>query len=199
MKLKVQWESRVEMKKILQLYEQISEGIYDEDLVNEIAYAFYARCESIIEVTRAEHGEVTCKECQNIIVRKSGKKDELLICKKCGWKIIWEEYFETYHRKQLSGGSALPMFKEYISKLPNCSSLNEKVLLVDWMIHKCHISIRPEKNIYSARPAAINLINGRMNQIVPFLNTLPLCPDPKMRMEYHQWKLLMIKSMNLAE
>ena len=64
---KITWAPRVERNKIARLYEKLAAGIFDDDLIDEVAYAFYARCESIIEATEAWHGRVKCRGCGVII------------------------------------------------------------------------------------------------------------------------------------
>src|SRR5205823_4480926 len=47
----VRWTPRLRPEKLCRLYETDARGILDEDLVDEVAYALYSRCESIIKVT----------------------------------------------------------------------------------------------------------------------------------------------------
>jgi predicted RNA-binding Zn-ribbon protein involved in translation (DUF1610 family) len=74
----IHWEPRVPQHTIRRLYENDAAGIIDEALIDDVAYSLYARCESIITVTRAEHGEVVCPRCGAVIVRRDGSKAEAL-------------------------------------------------------------------------------------------------------------------------
>jgi len=53
----VRWANRVSPGKIRRLYESCARGIVDEHLLDEVAYGFYARCESILTI-KAAKGEL---------------------------------------------------------------------------------------------------------------------------------------------
>ena len=44
----VRWASRVNPATIRRLYETDARGIVDEDLIDEVGFALYARCQSIL-------------------------------------------------------------------------------------------------------------------------------------------------------
>jgi len=187
------WARRVSMRDIFRLYEELVCGITDNELVEEIAHAFYSRCLSIVDVQEALNGHVRCQNCRKVVLqRQTWQKNEILRCP-CGWKVTWDEFFRSYHRKQLTGGTAYPFFLEYVERLPKCKTMQERILLIDWIIHQCHISILPQGKV--ARPAACNLIDGRMNQLISFLNELPNAPHPVMQEEFRKWKDLMAETM----
>ena len=48
---RIKWPLKVRPHKIRQLYENDAKGIVDEDLINDVGYALYARCEAIWTVT----------------------------------------------------------------------------------------------------------------------------------------------------
>ena len=54
------WAQRVAKSKIKQLYELDAKGIYDENLLDEVGYGLYARCQSFIEACQATSGEAYC-------------------------------------------------------------------------------------------------------------------------------------------
>jgi hypothetical protein len=54
----LQWAQRVSPAKIRQVYNLDAQGIMDEELIDDVAYAFYARCESILTVTEASMGRI---------------------------------------------------------------------------------------------------------------------------------------------
>jgi predicted RNA-binding Zn-ribbon protein involved in translation (DUF1610 family) len=182
------------MSEILRLYSGLARGVCDDDLVNEVAFAFYARCQSIIEVMEAGGGTVRCHGCGEII-RRSTDSEELIQCEQCGWSITWKEFFKSYQKRQLHGGSAYPFFREYVARLPKCKTVDEKVLLIDWIIHQCHIAVNPKISDPVARPAAVNLIEATVTQVIPFLENLPMAPKPEMQEAYRQWKAVMAASL----
>lgn len=191
---KIQWAPRVKMAKILQLYTQFARGLCDEALVDEIVYAFDDRCRSIIDVMEATQGRVRCHGCGNTLHRQATGHEEILTCAKCGWAVTWGEFFSSYQKKQLHGGTAYPFFQQYVQRLSGCRTANEKLLLVDWIIHQCHIAVRPDLEKPIARPAAVNLIEATVSQIIPFLSTLPLAPNPELHASYQKWQELMAET-----
>jgi hypothetical protein len=163
-----EWAPRVSQGKIRRLYELDAQGIYDDELIDEVGYALLARCESFITACRAVQGELTCPRCAQIISRA-----EMLHCP-CGWELLWIDYFKTIQHRQLSGAEpVLNLFGEYIVTFPSASTPQEKVLAIDCLIHGFHWYYKDNS---VTRPAAVNLIEGRMNEVVAFLNSLS-CSD----------------------
>ena len=104
------WAPRVPRYKILRLYENDALGLLDEELVDEVAYGFYARCRSILEVTEAAWGRIRCPACGATVMRESSDRAAKLLCAGCGWSVEWGRYQDTFHRRQLVGGGATPFF-----------------------------------------------------------------------------------------
>jgi hypothetical protein len=126
----------------------------------------YARCLSIRTVTRAHAGRATCPRCR-AEVRHAWQKDELLECP-CGWSATWGAYLKSYQGKQLHGGQAYPMFRGFIAAWPAARTPRDKMLAIDAVIHECHGQFKGAMG----RPAACNLIEGTMHELVEFLNEL---------------------------
>ena len=167
------WAQRVAKSKIKQLYELDAKGIYDEDLLDEVGYALYARCQSFIEACRATSGEVHCPVCRMIILHNLDK-ESLLKCPDCDWQLTWGKYFATIQHKQLSGAEpVLKLFREYINKFPKTNSDRERMFYIDRLLHGFHWSIR----YGPTRPVAINLIEGRLSDVIQFLDALSYGPD----------------------
>ncbi len=95
------WAPRVSQQEIRRLYETDAQGIYDEELINEVGYGLLARCETFIDAMEAQWGKARCP-CCSAMVAHGGDKDEALRCA-CGWELTWGEYFSTIQHKQLSG------------------------------------------------------------------------------------------------
>jgi hypothetical protein len=163
-----EWAPRVPQAKIRQLYQNDAAGIYDDELINEVGYGLLARCKSFIEANEAFHGRVRCPRC-SAIVNHSRAKDELLRCA-CGWELTWGEYFATIQHRQLSGAEpVLNLFSAYVTQFPQARSAQEKVLQIDRLIHGFHWFLRME---YPTRPVAVNLIEGRLVEVIEFLDGL---------------------------
>jgi len=170
----IKWSPRVSQQKIRLLYEKDAKGIIDEELIDNIAFSFFVRCQDIITVTDASLGKVKCIKCENIIIHK-GNKEEILKCKKCSWETTWGAYFKSYQRKQLHGGTALEAFKRYVGDLPKARSHEKKMILIDQLIHETHQWTGSNSPVFT-RPAAVNIIRGKMKQVMAFLNHLSRGP-----------------------
>jgi len=130
------WAPRVAQKKIRQFYETDAKGIYDDDLIDDVGYGLLARCESFITANRARAGEVPCPQCNEIVQR-----EEIMRCD-CGWELSWADYFKTIQHKQLSGAEpVLAPFRDFVSAFPRAKTPQEKVLLIDRLIHRFHWSL----------------------------------------------------------
>lgn len=168
----IKWTPRASQQKIRLLYEKDAKGIIDEELIDDIAFSFFTRCQDIITVTNASLGKVKCIKCENLIYHK-GNKDEILKCDKCSWKTTWGIYFKSYQGKQLHGGTALGAFKNFVAKLPKARTPEEKMIMVDRLIHEAHQWIGPNfKEPVFTRPAAVNIISGKMKDVMKFLDQL---------------------------
>ena len=186
----IRWAPRVPRHTIRRLYQSDAAGRLDKKLVDEVAYAFHARCRSIITVTEAQQGRVACPRCEAIIQRKGGDKDEDLRCDACGWHTTWGAYLRTYQRKQLSGGSAIDAFTEYVERLPAARTPVARMLLVDWLIHAVHEPMVKEPESWRGRIAAVNLISGNMHQVLALLTELACGPGstPQVRARETAWR-----------
>jgi ribosomal protein L37AE/L43A len=171
------WSPRVPQHKIRLLYEKDAQGIIDEELINEVAFSFFTRCSDILTVTAASVGRVKCPKCGSIIKHKWDKK-KLMKCNNCSWAMTWGVYFKSYQRKQLHGGGAFKAFEIFVNELPKARNAREKMLLIDRLIHEAHQWDNPnlEEEVFT-RPAAVNIISGKLKQVRKFLNDLSIGPE----------------------
>jgi hypothetical protein len=175
------WAPRVQRRKIRQLYETDAQGIYDLDLINEVGYALLARCESFITANRAREGELPCPQCSRSVPR-----EETLRCS-CGWTLPWADYFKTIQHKQLSGAEpVLKQFRSFVSAFPSAPTPQARMQLIDRLIHGFHWYL---KTGGPTRPVAVNLIEGRLSDVVAFLDRLTYGEKstPGIRETYAQW------------
>jgi hypothetical protein len=175
------WAPRVARRKIRQLYETDAQGIYDLDLIHEVGYGLLARCESFITANRAREGKLPCPECGRTV-----RREETLLCP-CGWTLPWADYFKTIQHKQLSGAEpVLEQFQNYVDAFPSARTPQEKMLLIDRLIHGFHWYL---KTGGPTRPVAVNLIEGRLSDVVAFLDRLSYGEKSTqgMRETYTQW------------
>jgi hypothetical protein len=168
----IRWAPKVAPAKIRQLYERDAQGIADTELVDEVAYGFYARCQSILTVTQAsKYGRIQCPVCEQMIQRQGYDPQQRIHCPDCDWEITWEDYKRTYKGKQLHGGGAIDVFKAYVQRLPQARSHRDKMLLIDWIVHQCHLGLVRQEYRY-LRPVAVNLIEGRIAQVIRLVEEL---------------------------
>jgi len=162
------WAPRVSQGKIRRLYELDSLGISDEVLMDEVGYALVWRCQTFLEANEATQGEATCPTCHQKVMHHFGSK-EIIICQNCGWQITWKEYFSTIQHKQLSGAEpVIVFFREYIERFPKAQTPHEKMFLIDRVLHGFHYY----GTKVTTRPVAINLIEGKLNEVIDFLDSL---------------------------
>lgn len=176
----VRWAPRVSRAAIKRLYESDARGLLDDALLDEVFFGFLARCRSIRTVTEAAYGRVACPRCGQGILRQVGgahEKEEPLRCGGCDWQTTWGAYHGTYRGKKLYGGNAAAsgVFEEFLRRAPAAGSPGEKMLLVDWIVHEAHRTIRAGQEELH-RPVAVNLIEGRMRELIVFLDELAYGP-----------------------
>jgi hypothetical protein len=162
----------VSQQKIRLLYETDATGIYDEELIDDVGFALLARCQSFLDAEQARGGQAKCHGCGGVILHDADLsregRQQLLACNTCGWQITWGEYFKTIQKKQLSGPDLESLFRDFISRFPRARSPREKMLLIDRLIHGFHYNIETGPR----RPSAVNLIEGRLGEVIEFLNEL---------------------------
>jgi hypothetical protein len=162
------WAPRLPKKLISRLYVNDALGMRDEGLIDDVGYRLLMRCRSFITANKAVHGKATCPACSSIITHNKGK-DESLVCG-CGWKLSWSDYFDTIQHKQLSGAEpVITLFTKFVARFPLSRSYKEKIILIDEVIHGFHWYA---KNNTPTRPVAINLIEGRLKDVIDFLDSL---------------------------
>jgi hypothetical protein len=138
----------------------------------------YQRCLSILEVEEARQGQVRCPRCarsgrETVLTRKPGL-DEWMRCA-CGWEITWLEYMRTFKRRQLNIGGAGPAFQEYVDRFLKACSPQEKMLLIDRLIHEFHYSLASDRD-RPTRAVCVNLINGNLTEVMALLEALAQGP-----------------------
>lgn len=169
----IEWARKVRPEKIARLYEADAAGLRDEELADEVGFALLARCESILEVTEASRGRAKCHGC-GALIQHGWRHDEVLVCERCGWTVVWETYLRSYQGKQLHGGAAVKAFAEFVERFPAARTYPEKMLLIDQLLHEFHWNlIRKQERLEATRPVAANLIDCRgLAEVAAFLGKL---------------------------
>jgi len=164
---RIQWEPRVPLQKVLQLYQTDARGIRDEELIDDVGLRLLARCESIRIVSDAYRGRIECPRCAALVEdgqQPPKSKQHPLLCNGCGWQMPWGEYHKTFQGKHLRGHNFEPELEHFLQHFPRARTPAEKMLMIDRLIHAVHSG--------SAKPAAVNLLSGRAGPMVVFLDEL---------------------------
>lgn len=162
------WAPKVPQWKIRRLYETDSNGILDTDQIDEVGWALWERCDSILTVTAAHYGQVRCPICSTVSERQAPwSADEQVQCTHCDWHIPWAAYHQSYRGKQLFGANAVDIFETYYQAFPREQAANRKMVLIDHLIHAFHVGLKE-----IGRPVAANLIEGSLGEVVRFLDEL---------------------------
>jgi len=174
----IKWCKRVPQALIARLYNQTVSGIDDDALVDEVGWALYARCESIISATNGfEKKRLICLNCGEEIPLL----ENAFNCP-CGFHATWDEFKKSYKGKQLHAANALPIFLAYQKDFPKAKTYGEKLICIDVLIHSFHIKSAYYKtlesydieneNVELNRPTGANLIEGTLTEVILFLDRL---------------------------
>ena len=163
------WAPRLSKGIIRRLYETDAAGIYDEELLDIVGYGLLARCRSFITAVEATQGQAACPHCDNKIPHNNDK-NFLLHCENCNWELRWADYFTTIQHKQLSGAQpVLELFSEFIEYYPQETTPQGKMFRIDKLLHGFHYFFKYNT---PTRPVAVNLIKGRLSDVIEFLDSL---------------------------
>ena len=187
----IKWAKRVPQELISRLYNQSISGICDDELADEVGWALYARCESIISATSGFENKVLfCPLCGKDI-----KLTEDVFECACGFFAGWDEFKKSYKGKQLHAANAMPIFLAYRKDFPRAETYGEKLVCIDTLIHSFHIKSSYYKTLENYdieneevelnRPAGANLIEGTLTEVIIFLNRLSALPDSR---EKQKWQ-----------
>ena len=166
---RIHWARKVSRAKIWQLYQKDAQGIIDEELIDEVGTALYARCESILLVS---HARLRCPQCRQVIeVGWKHSKEDVISCPVagCGWETTFRHYHNSWRHQDLIGTRAESAFRGYVAQYPHAMEPRAKMILIDQLIHAFHQGIREGM---PHRAAANNLIEGSHWEVVAFLDRL---------------------------
>ena len=69
----------------------------------------------------------------------------------------------------MPGGRASPIFEKFMQKWLGCKTTKDKMLLIDWLVHECHVTLMSGEE---GRSVCINLIEGTLKQIGDLITEL---------------------------
>jgi ribosomal protein L37AE/L43A len=165
--VKPRWARRVRQEVVRRLYESDARGLRDEELVDEVGIALYARCHSMIEASEAREGKARCPSCEAVVTH-DGQDETVLTCAQCGWQLTWLDYRKTLRNKKLAAPGILGPLRDFAGRYPQCRRYMDKLLAIDKLIHTFHAQSRK----WPTSPIAKNVIEGNIREIVEFLDNL---------------------------
>jgi len=169
----LRWAPKVSQAKIWRLYQTDASGLVDEELIDEVGTALYARCRSVLLVSRAQ---VECPRCHAVVTLGWGHSEQdVALCPTpdCGWETTYGQYHTSWRHRDLIGTRAASAFQAFVDRYPQAHRPQDKVLLIDELIHAFHHGIVAD---LPHRSAANNLIEGSHRQVVALLDRLA-CED----------------------
>jgi hypothetical protein len=121
--------------------------------------------------------QVNCPRCGKTFTIETSHPESIAVCpiKDCRWRTTMLTYRQSWSKKRIWGANALPIFEEYHDKFSPTLSYQEKMLLIDRLIHSFHWNIKDNQ---PNRSVANNLIEGNHDQIVAFLDQLTGLDQP---------------------
>ena len=179
----VRWAAPVRQDLLRRLYETDAQGLADAALTDDVGLALYLRCRSIAAVMDAAAGRVACPRCarrgeRNVILRavrdlSAAGKAEVLRCAVCGWWTTWGQFWETYRNRQLYGAGGMEAFHTFLASYDGARTVREKLHAIDRLIHSFHYNLQKgAKEPVPSRPAAANVVEGSLGEVVAFLDRL---------------------------
>lgn len=187
----INWTPRVAKRKVRHLYETEAQGVYDDELIDEIGITLFCRCRDILTIHEARFGsQVRCQRCdrqgkETFIPRTRKARDEVLTCSECGWSITWGQFMKSIRRKQLNPGGAVDVFRRFTDLYPRQTTPRNKLLAIDRLIHEFHYGLKNDPG----RPVAVNLLVGKIEEVVAFLDELSGMTDtPDITRTHQEWK-----------
>ncbi len=190
----VRWAPPVRQDRLRRLYEADARSIADEALTDDVGLALYLRCRSILTVMDAAGGRVACPRCARAgaqsVIHRAGKdlspasRAEELRCAVCGWGTTWGRYWLTYRNRQLYGAGGMEAFRTFLTDFDRAQSVRAKLHAIDRLIHSFHYNLKKgAKEHTPSRPAAANVVEGSLGEVIGFLDRLTYgeATTPEMR------------------
>ena len=189
----VVWSPRVSKWKLRRLYQRVAEGIWDDELIDDVGMTLFMRCRDILRIHRAKSERVvTCPQCDRSgtlsLVPRPRDRESPICCPICGWSMTWLAYQRTFKRRQLNPGGAVVYFQTFVDGYPKARTPRGKLLAIDRVIHAFHYSLKDQPDL-ATRPAGVNLVEGKLTDVAALLDELSgLDLPPRMQEESRTWR-----------
>gem|GEM_PF-7021117 len=81
--------------------------------------------------------------------------------------MTWGDYLKRSEGHQLGASDVHLLVQHYLERWPKCTSDEDKMLLIDWLLHQFHVKL-----IGMGNPFGVNMLSGGAKEVLDFLNTL---------------------------
>lgn len=159
------WPEKLDIHKLNKLYMLDAKGIHDEVLADEIGLTLYLRCKYGKEdMERMEKNVIRCHGCGKELAGETDFRQ----CS-CGRQYSYREYRRSFRKDNMPTGAAAKIFATFIQKWDAAKSYNEKIVLIDTLLHEFHLSLVSGA---THRPVAMNFIDGTRSSVEQIINQL---------------------------
>jgi hypothetical protein len=160
---KLRWAPKLHPDRLARLYRLFMAGQADEALADDVGWALYLRCADILLVAARK---CRCPRCRAEFAVTEGQN----ACPGgCGFVVSGEQYHQSWRHTDLWCGNARACFERFCAAYPRAQVLEEKMILIDTLIHSFHIDLKTGR---ANRSAANNLLQGSLGQVVDALDAL---------------------------
>lgn len=160
------WPAKVSRNDLKRLYLSNAKMMTDEELLDDIGCTICARCKESKEIYNLmEAWQIKCRFCGTIHYGPG-----VLSCS-CGREYTYHSYRRSYREDNMPRGAASPLFDQFVIDWEGANTVEEKMRLIDNIIHECHVAIISGNK---GRPTGINLIQGSKKQIIELIQELAL-------------------------
>ena len=164
---RIKWAAKIQPGILKKFYAMCKSGVIDNELVDDVGLRLYKRCEAILMVAQ---GAFYCPDCANkISVDLNASRNQECGCNNCGFIYTAAEFHESYRRRELLQDDAYTYFGKYYSEYMNCTTNDEKIIMIDTLIHLFYVET---KTGAINRAVGNNLIEGSLKQVVALLHEL---------------------------
>lgn len=159
------WPKKLDIYKLNKLYMLDAKGIQDETLAEDVGLTLYLRCKYGKEdMERMEKYKIRCHGCNSEL----GGETDFRQCS-CGRQYSYKEYRRSFRRNNMPTGSAAKTFAAFIRDWDNAKNYQEKIILIDTLLHEFHLSLISGA---THRPVAMNFIDGSRRQVEQIIDHL---------------------------
>jgi hypothetical protein len=156
--------------KLVGLYEANAVGLVDDELLDDVGWRLWERLRDVVLVT---NGRVRCPTCgvEFQVRAPDHPVDDPVPCPGCDWRVTPRAWHRSWENRDLNG--RCDEFERFVRLWPSARTINQRMLLVDAVVHALHVSSRDDS---PGNFAARNFLEGSRPKIVALLDELAYGP-----------------------